>query len=106
MCLNSPFKCQSYQSKGINFRSHLKAVSSSLTLGRKAAENVRLSEVSSSFSAATGHIKASVQGILSCVISHQGQGLQVLQGPLHQCHCQVTGSKAIQKIQCVLYKIQ
>ena len=106
MCLNSPYKCQSHQSKGINFRSHLKAVSSSLTLGRKAAENVRLSQVSSSLSTATSHIKASVQGILRCIISHQCQGLQVLPGPLNQCYCQVTESKAIQKIQWVLSKIQ
>ena len=88
-CLSFPYKCQSYQSWKINSKSHMKAVSSSLTLGRKAFENVWLCKISTSLTATTGHIQEVIKSIICCVIRHQCQSLQVLPGTIYQCYCQV-----------------
>ena len=91
-CLSSPYKCQSYQSWKINSRSHMKAVSSILTLGRKAFKNVWLCKISPGLTATTGHIQEVIKSVLCCV--KQCQSLQVLTGTIYQCYCQVKSAQS------------
>ena len=105
-CLSFPYKCQSYQSWKINSKSHMKAVSSSLTLGRKAFENVWLCKISTSLTATTGHIQEVIKSIICCVIRHQCQSLQVLPGTIYQCYCQVKSAQSNLENNLFLSQIQ